>query len=116
MTNTFSKDDRLRKSAEFDAVYADNAYAADGVLVILGRVNGLDRTRLGLSVSRRVGNAAVRNRWKRLIRNAFRTQLAELPVGLDLVARPKKGAQADHDAICRSLPKLVDRIHRRLTG
>jgi ribonuclease P protein component len=47
-------------------------------------------TRLGLSVSRKVGSAVVRNRVKRLLREAFRTSASALPPGLDLVvvARP----------------------------
>ena len=92
---SFPKSARLRKQAEFDDVYGVDCFAADQTLVIRGRKNGLQRTRLGLSVSRKVGNAVVRNRWKRTIREAFRRNQARICPGLDIVARPRKGAVCD---------------------
>ena len=105
---------RLRRQEDFDRVYAQNAFAADGVLVVRGAANGLGFTRLGLSVSRKVGSAVVRNRWKRLIRETFRLTQHTLPAGLDLVVRPKAGAQPDFAAVRRSLPSLAQRLARKL--
>ncbi len=76
--------------------------------------NGLEVTRLGLSVSKKVGNAVIRNDWKRRIREAFRLQRTELAVGMDLVFRPKAGAKCDFAAIYKSLPELARRIARKL--
>lgn len=105
---------RLRKQADFDRVYQARLFAADDVLVVNGLASGLEYSRLGLSVSKKVGNAVVRNRWKRLIREAFRLAREQLPPGLDLVVRPQKGAAADFDAIQRSLPQLARRIARKI--
>lgn len=69
--------------------------------------------RLGLSISKRVGNAPTRNRWKRLIREVFRKNRHSFP-SIDIVARPKKGATADYKAIWISLPNLVSRALRKL--
>lgn len=114
MTNQrFPREARLRRQADFDRVYGERAYAADDVLVVNGVRNGLGHSRLGLSVSRKVGNAVVRSRWKRLIREAFRKQRAELPVGFDFIVRPKRGAVARYEAIRRSLPSLAKRIANR---
>ena len=110
----FRPEDRLRRASEFERVYQQQHYAADSVLVVQGRANALPHTRLGLSVSRRVGNSVLRNRWKRLIREAFRTQRADLPVGLDLVARPRRGAEPDFAAVARSLPRLLRRLHQQI--
>ena len=109
----FTKEMRLRTQAEFDRVFATKLYQADGVLVINAARNELGRTRLGLAVSKKAGKATVRNRWKRLIREAFRLQRAELPVGLDLVARPKRDAEPDFAAVQESLKRLAWRLARK---
>jgi len=112
--NPFPKTARLRKQYEFDAVYRGKHYAGDGVLVIRAIRNGLGHSRLGLSVSKKVGNAVVRNRWKRLIRESFRQQKEAIPTGMDIVVRPKKGAVCTYDSVFKSLLKLSQRIDRKL--
>ena len=110
----FPKNRHLRKEADFQRVYAARIYAADDVLVVNGCENGLAHPRLGLSVSRKVGNAVVRNAWKRRIREAFRLAREVLPVGVDFVVRPQKEAVHDFHAIAQSLPELAARIARKL--
>lgn len=112
--HAFRPADRIRRQTEFDRVYRARHYAADSVLVVQACANHLGRSRLGLSVSRRVGNAVVRNRWKRLIREAFRLHRARLPGGLDLVVRPRNGAQPIFAQVERSLPRLAQRLDRQL--
>ena len=114
MTVAFPKTLHLRKDADFQRVYTARIFAADEILVVNGCENGLAHPRLGLSVSRKVGNAVVRNAWKRRIREAFRLCRAELPAGIDLVVRPQKDAVLDFRAIVRSLPELAARIGRKL--
>ena len=114
MTRRFRAQDRIRKQADFDRVYAARVYAADEVLVVTGAVTELGRARLGLSISKRVGNAVVRNGWKRLIREAFRLSREQIPNGVDLVVRPQKGAAAELEAVKASLVSLAARIEGRL--
>ena len=114
MSQEFPKSSRVRKQADFDAVYRDSVHAADDVLVVQAVRNGQKTTRLGLSIGRRVGNAVVRNRWKRAIREVFRKSVLEFPVGIDIVVRPRKGAELNYAAIERSLPRLVARIAKKL--
>jgi ribonuclease P protein component len=104
----------LRSQNDFDLVYKQDFFAADDVLVIRARRNGLGFSRVGLSVSRRVGNAVVRNRWKRLIREAFRQQKGQIPVGIDLVVRPRKGAMPEHGKIFKSIVSLANRLDKKL--
>ena len=110
----FPRKYRLRSRTDFDRVYQNDAFAADRVLVVRGCENGLAYPRIGLSVSRKVGNAVVRNRWKRLIREAFRRSRSELPAGLDFVFRPRRGAEPDYAAICQSLPRVAWQLAKKL--
>ena len=112
--NTFPNTVRLRRQYQFDAVYRGKHYAGDGVLVIRAIRNDQGHTRLGLSVSKKVGNAVVRNKWKRIIREAFRKQQNGIPVGMDIVVRPKKGAAADYRDVYVSLLNLCKRLDRKL--
>ena len=114
MSARFRAEDHIRKQADYDRVYQARVFAADDVLVMNGEANGLAHSRLGLSVSSKVGGAVVRNRWKRLIREAFRLSREQLPAGLDLIVRPQKNAIADFEAVCRSLPGLARRIAKRV--
>lgn len=108
---------RIKSRSDFQRVFDRGRVAADGVLVVHA-IRDLDPTRtetqIGLSISKRVGSAPVRNRWKRLIREAFRLQKSELPRGLLVVVRPKKGAAPDFESIFASLPSLLKRLDRKL--
>lgn len=104
---------RLRKTAEFTLVFQSKRYVADDTLVMNARFNGLPQTRLGLSVNRKVGNAVQRNRWKRMIREAFRINQHQLPTGYDVVIKPRRGARPDFQRVQLSLLGLFRRLQRQ---
>lgn len=111
----FRRCHRLRTGAEFRRVYQRRCSAATDRFVLLGVENGLDHSRLGLSVSRKVGGAVQRNRWKRLVREAFRLTRTMLPAGIDLVVSPRPAAVPPTLAeLLETLPKLAARIAERL--
>lgn len=92
---------RLTHAREFDAVYAAKMKKTRGPITLFALPNALAHPRLGLAVSTRVGSAVVRNRWKRLVREAFRLRQYELPASgehtsYDLIisVRPGSAAQA----------------------
>ena len=80
----------LKNSREFGSVYSTKNSVANKYLVMYLRSNGLDYNRLGISVSKKVGNSVVRHRVTRLIREAYRLNRANIDGGNDIVivARP----------------------------
>jgi ribonuclease P protein component len=108
------RDLRLRRPAEFQRVYERRRSVSDPWLIIYGCANGLPHLRLGLSVSRKNGKANLRNRLRRLYREAFRLTRPELPVGLDLVLIPRKPQPPTLEQLKESLKRLVDQLARRL--
>ena len=110
----FPRKARIRKSSDFDRVYMGNVYAADQELVVQAQPNDQGCCRLGVSVSRKFGNAVCRNRWKRLIREAFRLNQANWKDAVDLVVRPRKGASPNFARINESLVRLYAQVCRRL--
>jgi ribonuclease P protein component len=86
---------RLRSGRQFRAVYEARVSHRAGPLVVYARPNELDRLRLGLSVSRRVGGAVRRNRIRRLLREAFRLQQHDLPAGYDVAVNVRPHESPD---------------------
>jgi ribonuclease P protein component len=89
---TFSRDDRLRKRREFEECYASGVRISGRFLQVFLRPRS-GRPRLGISVPKRTGNAAVRNRLRRRVRELFRRQREIFgTAGLDLVVNVRPGA------------------------
>jgi len=111
---TLPQSRRMKTPAEFDRCYKRKKSASDAVLVVYACENGLSHPRLGCSVSKKVGNAVVRNRYKRRFREAFRLAQHELPVGVDLVVIPRGGDEPALAAVKESLVKLANQAARKL--
>lgn len=90
--STFSKDERLLNRRDFvNLNQLGKRYQTAHFIVIL-KHNGLGITRLGVTASKKVGNAVKRNKVKRLIREFFRLNKTRFPQSYDIVIVAKKGA------------------------
>lgn len=75
----------LKKNREYKRVYSRGKYVADRFIVMYYLPNSLGEGRLGFSVSKKVGKAVVRNRIRRLFKEACRLNRAVFPKGYDII-------------------------------
>ena len=83
----------LKTSKDFSLVYNEKKSYANKYLVMYIRNNSLNVNRLGISVSKKVGNSVVRHRITRLIRESFRLNENMFNSGLDIVVIARIGAK-----------------------
>lgn len=104
----------LKTSREFNRVYRHGKSFANRRLVIYFLKNNLGYHRLGLSVSKKIGNSVKRNRMKRLIKEAFRLRVKQGPVGYDIIfiARVASVGSTYHD-IENSVNHLLKKLEAR---
>ena len=82
----------LKRNADFQNVYKNGKSYANRYLVMYVLENQTGRNRLGISVSKKVGNSIVRHRVTRLIRESYRLQEDMFNSGLDMVVVARKNA------------------------
>jgi ribonuclease P protein component len=110
-TGRFQRSDRIRRSRDYQRISRQGRRTAnpDFVLLMADRGPGSDLAahRLGITSSRKVGNAIVRNRIKRGVREWFRRSRASLPADLDLVVIARKHAG---ELTCTEMAASIDSI------
>ena len=84
--------DSLRKNRDFQYVFKNGKSHANKLLVMYVMENGTDSNRLGISVSKKVGNSVVRHRVKRLIKESYRLREKVFNSGLDIVIIARNNA------------------------
>ncbi len=132
----FPKSRHILAASQFGRIIKGGSYAADQNLVVNCRRWVVDppetnslmvrdappaaakrRTaRIGISIPNKTGSAVVRNRWKRLIRESFRLEQANLPLEMDFIVRPRRGAKPEFSAIRKSIVQLSRRAAKGQIG
>ena len=99
--------DSLKKNRDFQNVYSKGRSYANRMLVMYVLNNHTENNRLGISVSKKVGNRVIRHRITRLIRESYRLQEDMFNSGLDIVVIARATARnADYHQIESALMHL----------
>jgi len=121
---SFPKSQRLRKRSEFLAVQGSGSRLTLPSCIVLLKPRTDERpARLGITVTRKFGNAVARNRAKRLFREVFRRSYELFPPGIDVVVIPKnQGAnslselQGEWQKASRLIASRADSLRRTLAN
>ena len=107
---------RIRKRADFQAVYHGGVRLGCKLFTVFALATGSGGTsRMGLTVTRKIGNAVTRNRCKRLLREGVRKHWDLLPSGVDLVLHARHGLEAAQAGdVEREIDRMLRKAGRRL--
>ena len=107
----FQKSARLLKPDDFQRVKGEGFKYSSGPITVAAILG--DEKRLGLVVSKRVGCAVERNRIKRVVREYFRSNSNEFPVGDCVVVAQPGLADLDNATICNTLSRALAGLLKR---
>ncbi len=108
---------RIRTRAEFEAVFGAKTRKSCGPITVFVLTTDRNEHRLGLSVGRKVGNAVVRGRFKRMMREVFRLYRGQLPVAdggehYDIVVTTRRHKALGLEAYAQLFVQAVEAAHR----
>ena len=102
----------LKKYDEFKSVYNSGKSYANKYLVMYVSENSLGINRIGISVSKKVGNSVIRHRLTRLIRESYRLHEEMFSSGLDIVVIARNTAARIRFAEAESAFLHLSRLHK----
>lgn len=111
----------LNDNRDFVSLYKKGRFTACKYSVIYVRPNGRPFNRLGITASKKIGNAVHRNRAKRLIRLAYRNSEINMPVGMDIVIVARSAiCEVKSQAYCTYMEKYgvpeIIRLYQKCSG
>ncbi len=107
----FTKEDRILKRHEFIKISKEGRRLDNGHFLVIYTKGRQGKTRLGITVTKKVGNAVTRNRIKRLSREFFRQNRSRLgkPWNINIIAK-KNAAYIQGKQVFKSLRELFEKI------
>lgn len=110
---------RVRKRGEFRRIQSEGrkVHTKHFIVILHPSLNEeAAGTRLGITITKKVGNAVERNRTKRVVREVFRRNHELFPQGVDLVVIAKRGApQLGFDQVLQEIRAVSKAMHRKAT-
>ena len=104
--------DSLKKNDDFRNVYKNGKSYANKYLVMYVLENSMEINRIGISVSKKVGNSVVRHRVTRLVRESYRLHENIFNSGLDIVVVARNNAKSAGYAEIESALLHLSKLHR----
>ena len=102
----------LKSNSDFSKVYKEGRSKANRYLVVYVRENGTDNNRLGVSISKKVGNSVYRHYFKRCVKESYRLHEKMFNSGLDIVVLARTGAKGIKYRDIESAMMHLMRIHK----
>ena len=107
----------IKNNFEFHRLYSKGKSGGSALMVVYCRKTKRCVNRLGITVSKKLGNAVLRNKIRRRIREIYRTNEDELLSGFDLVIVARRGStQAAYRELEADFLRLADRLGFRAGG
>ncbi len=100
----------LKKNDDFQTVYKEGTHKADSLFVLHVKKNELGKNRLGISVTKKVGNSVVRHKIRRRIKEAYRQNEESFKCGYDLVFSARADAK---DSTYLKIESAIRRLMKR---
>ena len=106
----YRKSERVNKRSDYRAIYNQGVWRSSRHFTSVTCSNEKGTKRLGITVTKKAGNAVKRNRIKRLIREFFRLNKDLFPAGHDVVVMAKRNMPPlTYQEACRELTELISR-------
>ena len=113
---SMKKSESLKKNRDFQNVYRTGVSFANRLLVMYVLENHTPNNRLGISVSKKVGNSVIRHHLARLIRESYRLQEDMFDSGLDIVVVVRVAAKEAKYREIESALLHLGRLHKIING
>ena len=102
----------LKNNEDFREIYRTGKSLANKYLIMYVKKNASDRNRLGISVSKKVGNSVIRHRVTRLVRESYRLSEDSFAQGFDIIVVARAGAKGRNYSDIESALLHLMKLHK----